>query len=750
MLQLFWLRFVVLSTVLLLIGVQTSRAEENWLLLVDGREAKVRVVAGSAPDDAAVATEFAAYVEKMTGVRLPILKEQERLELPAIYIGDTLPASRWTFDAEPARAGDGRYTIAPVEGGLAVRGAGEGTWFGMYDLLYVLGCRFYLPCAEGEYIPRLRTAALPLTRRDEVPAFAGRTLAFHGGEVLFAGPYDWNYEQWRRKVRLGGAYFSHGHAFESFITEKEYFAEHPEYFALARGERLPNQLCLTNPDVMEIFIAKTRAQFEGGARSVSLSANDAQEYCSCESCAAERGGSGDFTANLLGMANRVARALHNEFPDRFLCFYATYHGSGDLPPGMTVEPMVVPVLFPRAEGHRVDDPRCEKGQRFTAIAKDWRARGMAHHGIYDYLVQRTDQMVTYPIFHAMASAMRASADHGGLFWHYEAINRSWTDNLHLYLMARLSWNPEADVDELLGEYYGLFYGPAFMAMARFNDRLERNTATYEHDRHGIEAVPALWTPELIADCQADLEEAASVASVDEVWKQRVELAQANFDLSLKSLEVEQAKVRLAADESRANRRALLEAQERLATFHESLAPLKLTHRELFYYIAQDARPPAEYKVLATLPEYWRFAQDKEDEGERRGWYAEGFDDGDWESLSTRLFWEMQGYPGYNGHACYRIEFEAPTDTPGPLFLYFGAVDDHAWVYVNGKLAGSHAIGSLGWDRPFAIPVDGLWRPGEKNVIAVRVWDMEGAGGMFKPVWLVQESGAATETDGNKP
>jgi len=71
-----------------------------------------------------------------------------------------------------------------------------------------------------------------------------------------------------------------------------------------------------------------------------------------------------------------------------------------------------------------------------------------------------------------------------------------------------------------------------------------------------------------------------------------------------------------------------------------------------------------------------------------------------------------------------------------LFLYFGAVDDHSWVYVNGKLAGSHAIGGLYWDQPFEIEIGELVVPDEENLVAVRVYDMAGMGGVFKPVWLV--------------
>ncbi len=61
-------------------------------------------------------------------------------------------------------------------------------------------------------------------------------------------------------------------------------------------------------------------------------------------------------------------------------------------------------------------------------------------------------------------------------------------------------------------------------------------------------------------------------------------------------------------------------------------------------------------------------------------------------------------------------------------LTFGAVDDNALVYVDGKLAVTHK----GYDAPFTIQLDGLARQGD-NVIAVYVENQGGGGGIWKPV-----------------
>lgn len=61
-------------------------------------------------------------------------------------------------------------------------------------------------------------------------------------------------------------------------------------------------------------------------------------------------------------------------------------------------------------------------------------------------------------------------------------------------------------------------------------------------------------------------------------------------------------------------------------------------------------------------------------------------------------------------------------------LTFGAVDDNALVYVNGKFVIDHK----GYDTPFKIPLADLGKPGD-NVIAVYVENMGGGGGIWRPV-----------------
>lgn len=87
---------------------------------------------------------------------------------------------------------------------------------------------------------------------------------------------------------------------------------------------------------------------------------------------------------------------------------------------------------------------------------------------------------------------------------------------------------------------------------------------------------------------------------------------------------------------------------------------------------------------------------------------------------------QQGLPGKHLWFWYYRNFTAPTNPhPGGRYLLrFEAVDYQAWVWLNGKPVGEHE----GPETPFTLDVTEAVRPGQDNLLAVRVlnWDEGGA------------------------
>ncbi|MEO0250345.1 MAG: sugar-binding domain-containing protein, partial [candidate division WOR-3 bacterium] len=108
-------------------------------------------------------------------------------------------------------------------------------------------------------------------------------------------------------------------------------------------------------------------------------------------------------------------------------------------------------------------------------------------------------------------------------------------------------------------------------------------------------------------------------------------------------------------------------------------------------------------------------------------------------IPVPAWWETTPVGAYDGHAWYRVRFTVPQEMQGrELTLEFAGVDESAWVYLNGELIGERSTQSTGlppldfWDKPFSVPMKGV-RFGQENVLAVKVYDSEQMGGIFRPV-----------------
>jgi len=121
------------------------------------------------------------------------------------------------------------------------------------------------------------------------------------------------------------------------------------------------------------------------------------------------------------------------------------------------------------------------------------------------------------------------------------------------------------------------------------------------------------------------------------------------------------------------------------------------------------------------------------------WAEESIDEKEWESVVVPSSWENQGFQDYDGFAWYRKRFTLPAGfKTSDMVVLMGKIDDLDEVYINGKRVGytgnmeSRDVRHQEWERSrtYFIP-DDLLRAGQENVIAVRVFDTEGRGGIYQ-------------------
>jgi alpha-galactosidase len=133
-------------------------------------------------------------------------------------------------------------------------------------------------------------------------------------------------------------------------------------------------------------------------------------------------------------------------------------------------------------------------------------------------------------------------------------------------------------------------------------------------------------------------------------------------------------------------------------------------------------------------------------GDSITWAKPEFVDKEWKSIDPTINWENQGYDKYNGFAWYRLHFYLPSGLRDHSQLkenvrfFLARIDDVDATYLNGIKIGQEGRFpdesggySTEWDkeREYILPLDhpALHWDAE-NVLAIRVYDGGGGGGMF--------------------
>ena len=115
------------------------------------------------------------------------------------------------------------------------------------------------------------------------------------------------------------------------------------------------------------------------------------------------------------------------------------------------------------------------------------------------------------------------------------------------------------------------------------------------------------------------------------------------------------------------------------------------------------------------------------QGETTTWNAVQFDDSKWPQMQLPSLWEQRQLEDLDGVVWFRKAIDVPANAAGKeAILELAMIDDNDITYVNGIKVGE--TNSYNQHRKYMIPAD-LLKAG-KNVIAVRVEDTGGGGGIY--------------------
>lgn len=420
------------------------------------------------------------YLQKATGSVFTASNFSGSTKLEGIYLvlyNSSVPLS--ATDAKKLKTGGIEDFIinGTAEKLMIIASHPTGLSRGIYSYLDQLGCKWYFPGDKWIHIPVLKN--IEISQKKYVsPSFALRDFFGTGG--LFPVPsiteddiVKKNWEDWKRRNKLGGSVRLGGHYWETFnLRYKKELLDHPEYLAESKGKRVEwhvsSKFCISNRGLQELFVEdRVKAMREELKKSVysaekiiiGVDPSDGGGHCECGNCKKM----GSVSDRVFFLANRVAKKFAAESSRAFVNLYA--YNEHAAPPVTSLEPNVIVQIIPYAF-QNVGTP-----QQMIAL---WKKKSKNlylydYYGIPDwhYEVPLTGRWSVYEL--AKKLKYWEKNDVKGVL--FESSNGIGTTGLGLYLVSRLGWNSNEDIGKTIAAFYRNMFGKGENWVKKFYDKI---------------------------------------------------------------------------------------------------------------------------------------------------------------------------------------------------------------------------------------------------------------------------------------
>ena len=466
-----------------------ASAEGNGFRVSD---AVIVVGKNAVSTDLYAAQKLENYLEKITGEDIAVVTDDTEVNVKEIVVGET---NRATVDFENPK--NGSYVIKSDNNKLIIAGYGtRGTIYGVYAFLEdFCGCRWY----ETNIIKIPENADLavesgidvkytPYFEYTETDTTSSRDPEFSIANGQNGGVYRYLSDEQGGYVGYIGSF---AHTLVTYYCKAEtYFDEYPEYYALHGGERVPKQLCLTNPDTIDVVyneVIEILEREHDPAKSMqilSLTQHDNQEYCECENCKAIDDANGSHAGTMITFVNTIAEKVKatgkydNVVFDTFAYQYTRKTPTKVVPrEDVIVRLCSIECCF----GHTLDDEKCDLNKDFMKDLSDW-GKICERVYIWDYVTNYSETCCIFPNFGVMQRNVQIFAENNvkGVYeegTYYIADCDAEFGEMRTYLLSQLLKDPYMDYEaEMLG-YLEAVYGPGGKYIKEFIDIMTEHAVT---------------------------------------------------------------------------------------------------------------------------------------------------------------------------------------------------------------------------------------------------------------------------------
>ena len=395
---------------------------------------------------------------------------------------------------------DDSFRIRAKGGKVTVEGGTRGVLYGLYELLEryagVVWCASWYT-----HIPKPGRFDVP-DGLDETqsPAFPVRWPGWAipmGNDPLLAVRLRYNSTGVAAKYpEYGGVTYRcppnwGEHTYGQLCPVEKYGKDHPEYFSEIRGRRQlrQTQLCTTNPDVRRIsketLFNAIRKHPECDYWAIGH--NDYDFYCECEKCKAINDREESPMGCELEFVNYLADEVAKEFPGKLIKTSAYDYARK---PPKFLRPRDNVVINICAIECDVANPlgtpgEPEKNRAFMRDFDIWCsiAKNVA---IYDYTPNYRYFMHPFPNLPTIAGNLR--------FYRSRGVTRLFNEGgtqhadlaeLKVWLLHKLAWDPQRDLDTLIDTFCRAYYGAAAENAKRYIRESRASIDNMKEPRLGI-------------------------------------------------------------------------------------------------------------------------------------------------------------------------------------------------------------------------------------------------------------------------
>lgn len=475
------------------------------------------------------ASELQKYILMATGTAIPYFSDRCPMRGPEIRVGaDVRDMTNSALPPEGFRIReDGTHIY--IEGGSS-----RGVLYGVYHFLNRY-CGFRCFTKDAETIEETDVLDVEIGDEQDAPTFEYREAYFrHAFDGDFCAKNSLNSNMGDISKAKGGRmkWFNFHHSFRDLVPAEEYFDTHPEYFSEVDGKRVPDkQICLTNPEVLEVARKKLLEWIRENPECTvfSVAQNDTYGPCTCPSCRALAEKEGSESGPIIHFVNALADSIREEYPHILLHTFA-YLYSLPAPRYAVARDNVIVRLcniscrFDKPITALAEENPTGAEAEFMHALEDWKSHAKRLY-VWDYAVNFSNYLQPFFHFHVLADNIRMFRDHGVLGvleqGNFAYGGGAAMDDLKSYLIAKLLWNPDSDVDKEIHRFMVGVYGEKAGAYVEQYVRMMEDAETKSPLSIYQSTNAAYLTDELVAASE-ELFRCALNAAESETFRIRVE------------------------------------------------------------------------------------------------------------------------------------------------------------------------------------------------------------------------------------